>query len=197
MEISSFLCGYDSSTCSDSTFVTTNTPLTSTFVNSSYCATFSGSNSLTINSLNEITYVKYLFSSSVFGEGAHHFIVQKANATIENFICVNSSFVGTLFWIDSTDILYIINGTFIGPKPNNIVNDNRERQLKFDNCKSNFHINDVDEMPIIIEINNFWVTKFILAENCEISKINKCSLNQQSLNLNINFNHFVMIIILL
>ena len=195
-QISSFLCGYDSSKCSDSTFVTSNTPLISTHVNCSHSATYSGSNSITVNSLSETSNITYLITCSVFGNGAHHFITQKAKALLENFVCINSSRVGTLFWVDVNDFITINNGIFIGPEPESIVNDNRHNNLQFIKCKSEYSIKDVSEEPILIDGSNYNIEIIKLAEYCDIitSKLECSQLNRY--HTNIFYNKFTFIMIL-
>ena len=176
-ELSANLCGYDS-TCSDSTFVTTTAPLTSSYVNCTNCASFEGCNSLAINDHESTSSVKYLISISPHGFGTiNHFIIQRSNGKLDYFVFINSTAVTSIFWVDGNDKLECSHGIFIDPGTNPIVNNDRFSQVTFTECISNEEIQDVSDTPSISNDIQISYKLIIKAEECYAIKNHPCTQN--------------------
>ena len=184
-EVSAYSCGYDSSSCTDSTIAISNTTLEAEYINCSHCATHGGANSIAINYNSRCAKVNYLASISPYGNTCFHIVLMFAKSDMNHLICINSSNVSWMFWLEESDSLTIKNGIFIDPNPDKILTDNRYSLITLIDCISNVAMDQLSNPPTVIDKSSISFDIIKEAEICNVQKIQTCMVMKSFINLNV------------
>ena len=112
------------------------------------------------------------------GINCYHFIGIAATSSCNHFLCIDSSNLVSIFYIDNEHKFTIQNGIFINPDPNKIINSNAYSRLILIDCIStvelpSFENNNIDYTII----PNFTISNDskIIAEVCNPMNNKNCN----------------------